>query len=60
LFRGPTDDFFILRFLRGCKFDLEKSKRKLRSYYEQRSMSPEWFTNRDPFLPEIQEMLALG
>ncbi|XP_011501572.1 PREDICTED: alpha-tocopherol transfer protein-like [Ceratosolen solmsi marchali] len=54
------DDFFILRFLRGCKFDIEKTKRKLMSYYVQRSLSPEWFTNRDPFLPEIQELLNLG
>ncbi|KAJ8683420.1 hypothetical protein QAD02_019212 [Eretmocerus hayati] len=55
-----TDDFFILRFLRGCKFDVEQAKQKLRSYYVQRSLSPEWFTNRDPFLPEVQELLKLG
>ncbi|XP_001604950.2 retinol-binding protein pinta isoform X2 [Nasonia vitripennis] len=54
------DDFFILRFLRGCKFDVERAKQKLRNYYEQRFLSPEWFTHRDPFLPELQELLNLG
>ncbi|XP_014212091.1 retinol-binding protein pinta [Copidosoma floridanum] len=55
-----TDKFFIVRFLRSCKFDVDKAKLKLRKYHEQRAVSPEWFTNRDPFFPELQELLDLG
>ncbi|XP_018374443.1 PREDICTED: alpha-tocopherol transfer protein-like [Trachymyrmex cornetzi] len=54
------DDFFILRFLRVCKFNLEKTKIRIRNYYKQRSDLPEWYTNIDPFRPELQELLDLG
>lgn len=50
----------ILPFLRGCKFNLEKTKLKLKNYYVLRSEVPEWFKNRDPSLPEIQELIKLG
>lgn len=55
-----TDDFFILRFLRVCKFNVEKTKTRMRNYYKQRFDLPEWFANRNPFQPEMQEMLNLG
>ncbi|XP_066598808.1 retinol-binding protein pinta-like [Prorops nasuta] len=55
-----TDDFFILRFLRTCKFDIERTKRRLRNYHEQRTNSPEWFLNRDPLLLEMQEFFNMG
>ncbi|XP_043600511.1 retinol-binding protein pinta-like [Bombus pyrosoma] len=57
---APTDDFFILRFLRACKFNIEKTKSKLWNYYKQRANLPEWYSNRDPFLPELQELFDLG
>jgi hypothetical protein len=50
----------VVRFLRGCKFDLEKTKHKFSNYYELRADCPEWFNQRDPCLPEIQELLQLG
>ncbi|XP_015585514.1 retinol-binding protein pinta [Cephus cinctus] len=55
-----TDDFFILRFLRGCKFDVEKTKKKFCNYHELRARSPEWYSYRDPFLPELLELFDLG
>lgn len=55
-----TDDFFILRFLRASKFNIEKTKYKLWNYYEQRSNIPEWYANKDPFLAELQDMFKLG
>ncbi|XP_034236646.1 retinol-binding protein pinta-like [Thrips palmi] len=55
-----TDDQWILTFLRGCKFSLERTKAKLDSYYTMRTLLPEFFSNRDPMLPEIQEILKLG
>lgn len=60
LFILNTDDFFILRFLRVCKFDIEKTKTKIRNYHKQRSDLPEWFMNKDPFQPELQELLDIG
>ncbi|XP_039302691.1 retinol-binding protein pinta-like [Solenopsis invicta] len=53
-------DFLILRFLRTCKFDVEQTKDRIRNYYQQRSDLSEWYTNKDPFRPEMQELLDLG
>ncbi|XP_043266208.1 retinol-binding protein pinta-like [Colletes gigas] len=58
--RAPIDDFSILRFLRASKFNVEKAKCKLRNYYKQRSNLPEWYSNRDPFLPQLQELFDIG
>lgn len=55
-----ADDFFILRFLRACKFNTEKTKSKLWNYYKQRANLPEWYSNRDPSLPILQELFDLG
>ncbi|XP_036143124.1 retinol-binding protein pinta isoform X1 [Monomorium pharaonis] len=58
----PTqiNDFLILRFLRVGKFDLEKTKSRIENYYKQRSKLPEWYKNKNPFQPELQELLDLG
>ncbi|KAL6262976.1 hypothetical protein P5V15_005765 [Pogonomyrmex californicus] len=58
--RMRIDDFFILRFLRTCKFNIEKTKMRMQNYYKQRSDLPEWFMNKDPFQSELQELLNLG
>ncbi|KYN05827.1 PREDICTED: alpha-tocopherol transfer protein-like [Cyphomyrmex costatus] len=58
--RIQIDDFLILRFLRVGKFNLEKTKIRIRNYYKQRSNLPEWFTNKNPFQPKVQEYLNLG
>ncbi|KYN03488.1 Alpha-tocopherol transfer protein [Cyphomyrmex costatus] len=55
-----SDDFLILRFLRVAKFDVEKSKVRIRNYFKQRSDLPDWHMNIDPFRPELQEILDLG
>lgn len=47
-------------FLRTSKFDVERTKKKLKTYYQMRAERTEWFDNRDPKLPEIQELLDLG
>lgn len=55
-----NDDRLILAFLRGCKFDIERTKTKLTNYYTMRRDAPEWFTNRNPHLPELKELVKLG
>ncbi|XP_046979932.1 alpha-tocopherol transfer protein-like [Schistocerca americana] len=55
-----TDDQWIVTFLRGCKFSLEKTKHKMDMYYTMKTAAPELFANRDPLEPKIQEILNAG
>lgn len=55
-----SDDARIMTFLRGCKFSLEKTKRKLDMYFTMRALVPEFFSNRDPTLPEIKEVMKIA
>ncbi|XP_012253461.2 alpha-tocopherol transfer protein-like [Athalia rosae] len=52
----PTfdDDKRLMTFLRGCKFSLEKCKRKLDMYFTMRSVVPEFFSQRDVTRPEMR------
>ncbi|CAG0895718.1 unnamed protein product [Cyprideis torosa] len=56
----PTDDATILRFLRGCKFSLQRTKEKLDAFYTMKTVLPEFFNNRDPKQKGIQQLLQLG
>ncbi|XP_055523721.1 retinol-binding protein pinta [Wyeomyia smithii] len=56
----PNDVRYIVYFLRTTKFDINKTKRKIQMYCRIRTARIEWFQNRDPFLPEIQELLDIG
>ncbi|KAL0267299.1 UNVERIFIED_CONTAM: hypothetical protein PYX00_009611 [Menopon gallinae] len=51
------DDGRLMTFLRGCKFSIEKTKRKLDMYFTMRTAIPEFFSNRDPFAPTVQEIM---
>ncbi|XP_053623850.1 uncharacterized protein LOC128682872 [Plodia interpunctella] len=55
----PSDQW-LLAFLRGSKFSLERSKEKLDMYYTLKGLVPEFFANRDPLDTGLQEMLRLG
>ncbi|XP_013200522.1 alpha-tocopherol transfer protein-like [Amyelois transitella] len=55
----PTDQW-LLAFLRGSKFSLERSKEKLDMYFTLKGLVPEFFGNRDPLEDRIQNMLRLG
>ncbi|KAF5308783.1 hypothetical protein FQR65_LT06016 [Abscondita terminalis] len=55
-----TDDRWLYMFLRGCKFSIQKTKYKIEKYYTLKTALPEFFGNRDPLLPKIQEILTLG
>jgi hypothetical protein len=58
--RSRTDDQFLLSFIRGCKYSLEKTKHKLDMYYTLRFHTPEIMQNRDPEKLNIHEYLKLG
>lgn len=55
-----VEDKHLLLFLRGCKFNLSKTKQKLINYYMMKRDRPEWFSNRNPFLPDIKELIKMG
>ncbi|XP_039955235.1 alpha-tocopherol transfer protein-like [Bactrocera tryoni] len=43
--RARTDDQFLVSFLRGCKYSLEKAKSKIDYFYTIRTMLPHIFVN---------------
>jgi len=54
------EDRHILAFARGCKYSMEKTKRKLELMLTMRTALPEFFTGCDPYRPEIQALLKVG
>ncbi|XP_042230146.1 alpha-tocopherol transfer protein-like isoform X6 [Homarus americanus] len=58
--KARTDDWTILRFLRGCKFSLQRTKEKLDMFYTCKSLCPEWYKNRDPQDKKMRAILELG
>ncbi|XP_057658442.1 alpha-tocopherol transfer protein-like [Diorhabda carinulata] len=54
------DESRMMTFLRGCKFSLEKCKRKLDMYFTMRTACPEIFSNRDISNPELKLVRELG
>lgn len=58
--RMHKDIRYLVYFLRTTKFDVDKAKQKIVKYCKIRSTRIEWFQNRDPYLPEIQELLDIG
>ncbi|KAI5726023.1 hypothetical protein M8J77_022986 [Diaphorina citri] len=51
------DDRLITRFIRGCKHNMEVSKKKLDTYFSIRNSQPEFFLHRDPHSKEVQTVL---
>ncbi|KAL0849063.1 hypothetical protein ABMA28_013425 [Loxostege sticticalis] len=57
--RARTDDQWLIVFLRGCKYSLERAKEKLDLYYTMRTAVPELF-NTKPSNELFNEILDLG
>ncbi|XP_050304423.1 retinol-binding protein pinta [Anthonomus grandis grandis] len=58
--KARKEDRYLLPFLRGCKFNLTKTKVKIVNYYTMRKDCPQWFTDRNPLLPLLQELIKMG
>lgn len=58
--KSRTDDQFLVAFLRGCKYSLEKAKHKLDLFYTVRTHAPELIKNRDPMNDSVIGMIRLG
>jgi len=60
LAKCPINDSMIVGYIRGCKYSLEKVKRKMDSTMTLRGALPEFFKGWNPFAPELQAILKLG
>lgn len=58
--RARIDDQFLVTFLRGCKYSLERAKEKIDMFYSVRTAIPELMRNRDPDRGRIREIVRLG
>uniref|UniRef100_A0A182K802 CRAL-TRIO domain-containing protein n=1 Tax=Anopheles christyi TaxID=43041 RepID=A0A182K802_9DIPT len=55
-----VDDQFLVAFLRGCKFSLEKVKKKILLFYQIRSELPQIIQNRDPLDSDVLRIIRMG
>uniref|UniRef100_A0A336LTX9 CSON004507 protein n=1 Tax=Culicoides sonorensis TaxID=179676 RepID=A0A336LTX9_CULSO len=58
--RGREDAQFIIAFLRGCKFSLERTKEKIDLFYTGRFIVPEFYNGKRYQDERIIELLKLG
>lgn len=58
--RARTEDQFLLAFLRGSKYSLERAKEKLDLHFTIRGLMPEVFIGRDPTDPISLEIIRTG
>ncbi|KAF5291257.1 hypothetical protein FQR65_LT11435 [Abscondita terminalis] len=55
-----TNDRTLLNFLKGSKCSIQRAKEKIDCFYSLRTLSSEFFYNRDPFAADVQEILKAG
>ena len=58
--KARTDDQFLVGFLRGCKYSLERAKQKFDLFYTLRTHMPEIMVNRDPMIAKNLEIMRCG
>lgn len=54
------DDQFLVLFLRGSKYSLERTKEKFDTYFTARALMTEFFIGRDPNANPIAQIIKLG
>jgi len=54
------DDHTLLCFIRGSEYELETAKDKIETMMKMRASLPVFFTDWNPFKPELQAILKLG
>lgn len=58
-FVSIPEDYFHL-FLHSCYGDLEVTKKTIEAYFTVRTHAPDLFSQKDPLLPEIQNVLDIA
>lgn len=54
------DDQFLISFLRGCKYSMEKAKLKIDRYYTLKTKYPEFYSIKNINDPKVKEIIELG
>lgn len=58
--KARQDDQFLIQFLRGCKYSMERAKEKLDMYFSLKTKYPEMFNVIDVDNPKFREIHRLG
>ncbi|XP_075167518.1 uncharacterized protein LOC142239610 [Haematobia irritans] len=58
--RARTGDQFLIQFLRGCKYSLERAKEKIDLYFTLKSKYPDMFSFTDVDDPKFIEYFNIG
>ncbi|GAB0096118.1 hypothetical protein DMENIID0001_115880 [Sergentomyia squamirostris] len=58
--RVRTEDQFLVSFLRGCKWSLERTKEKIEDFYTLRSQMPELMDSRNPLEESLRNLIRCG
>ncbi|EDX16125.1 GD18363 [Drosophila simulans] len=58
--KARTDDQFLVNFLRGCKFSLERTKSKIDRFYTLRTKYPEFYLGHNVDEDKALEIFRLG
>lgn len=58
--RSRTSDQFLVAFLRGCKYSIEKAKQKIDNFYSMRATLPQIYQNRTVDDPKVLEIIKTG
>lgn len=58
--KARTDDQFLVNFLRGCKFSLERTKSKIDRFYTLRTKYPEFYGGHNVDVDKLLEIFRLG
>lgn len=58
--RTRTDDQYLVTFLRGSKYSLERAKEKIDLLRTVKTLMPEMFIGRDPTEQITSEIIKLG
>ncbi|XP_017840751.1 alpha-tocopherol transfer protein [Drosophila busckii] len=58
--KARTNDQFLVNFLRGCKYSLEKTKSKLDRFYTLRTKFPSYFLAHNVDVDELLKLFSFG
>ncbi|EDW92800.1 uncharacterized protein Dyak_GE21129 [Drosophila yakuba] len=58
--KARTDDQFLVNFLRGCKFSLERTKAKIDRFYTLRTKYPDFYLAHNVDVDKALEIFRLG
>ncbi|XP_062127774.1 uncharacterized protein LOC133840129 [Drosophila sulfurigaster albostrigata] len=58
--KARTDDQFLVNFLRGCKYSLQKTKSKMDRFYTLRTKYPEYFIGHNVDVDKLLKLFRTG